>query len=93
VEVRVTDTVPGCRVLERARSQDTRFSWVLLAELRDGDSCFARGFVVWYEDERKRRSQGHYTSSHADARAVFARRGIPALGRAVTARAAARRAP
>jgi hypothetical protein len=90
----VTDTVPGCKVLERARSQDARFPWVLLAELRDGDSCFARGFVVWYEDERKRRSQGHYTSSHADARAVFASRvGIPARGRAVTARAAARRAP
>ena len=90
----MTDTLPGCRVVGRAGSKDARFRWVVLAELGDGDGVFARGFVVWYEDERKRRSQGHYTSSHADARAVFARRaGIPSVGRRVAGPAAARYAP
>jgi len=70
----VADTVGGARVLERARSLDARFAWVVLAQLDDVSSCFARGYVVWYEDARKRRSEGHYTSSRADARTVFERR-------------------
>ena len=69
----MADTLAGCRVLERARAQDARFAWVLLAE-HDGDGCFTRGYVVWHVDQRGRRSEGHYTSSRTDARTVFARR-------------------
>ena len=77
----MADTVQGCRVLERARAQDARFARVLLAELADEVGCFARGYVVWHEDDQGRRSEGHYTSSRTDARAVFARRALGAAAR------------
>ena len=77
----MADTVQACRLLERARARDARFAYVLLAELDDADSCFARGYVVWHEDGAGRRSEGHYTSSRTDARAVFARRAHGAAAR------------
>jgi hypothetical protein len=78
----VTDTVGGYRVRERARSLDARLPWVLLAELVVGRSGFAGGYVVWFEDECRRRSQGYYTGRLADARAEFERRaGFPTEGR------------
>ena len=70
----MTDTVAHCQVLQRARSNDARFPWVLLCELADGSGCFSFSHVVWYEDESERRSAGYYTSSWDDARAEFERR-------------------
>ena len=83
----MTDTVHGYRVRERAPSRDARQPWVLLAELVVGRSGFAGGYVVWFEDERRRRSQGYYTGRLADARAEFERRsGFPAEARGVAVR-------
>jgi hypothetical protein len=88
----VTDTIAGSRVRERVRSQDARLPWVLLAELTDAPSGFSRGYVVWFEDERRRRSQGYYTSRLADARAEFERRaGFLASDENARARPRARR--
>ena len=83
----MTDTVAGSKVRERARSQNARLPWVLLAELVDAPSGFSRGYVVWFEDERRRRSQGYHTSRLADARAEFERRaGFPASDERAPAR-------
>ena len=69
----MTDTVDGYRVLERGRSRDPRFPWVVLCErieITDGGERYA----VWYEDRPGRRSIGHYTNSRDDAQSEFERR-------------------
>lgn len=70
----MTDTVAGVRVLDRGRSKDSRFPWVVLCELPKAKTGDADRYVVWYEGERGRHSIGYYTSSRDDAQAEFERR-------------------
>jgi len=69
----MTDTVDGYRELERGRSRNSRFPWVVLCERTDVTDGGER-YVVWYEDQRRRRSIGYYTNSRDDAQAEFERR-------------------
>jgi hypothetical protein len=59
-------------VLERGRARDSRYAWVVLCERPDASD--GERYVVWYEDEKGRRSTGYYTSLRDDAEAEFARR-------------------
>ena len=66
----MTDTIEGAAVLDRGRSNDPRFPWVVLCQVpRKG-----LRWVVWYEDDEGARSIGYYTTSIDDARAEFERR-------------------
>ena len=68
----MTDTVDGVCVLDRRRSKDPRFPWVVVCELTNPND--SDRYVVWYEDARGRHSVGYYTSSRYDAQAEFERR-------------------
>ena len=70
----MTDTVAGVRELDRRRSKDSRFSSVVLCELPYPETDITERYVVWYEDQRGRRSVGYYTTSRDDAQAEFERR-------------------
>jgi hypothetical protein len=70
----LTDTVNGVRVLDRGRSGDPNFPWVVLCEVPNTREETSECFVVWYEDPRGRRSVGYYTSARDDAEAEFERR-------------------
>ena len=70
----MTDTVNGVRVLDRGRSGNPRFPFVVLCEVPDRRTDTAECFVVWFEDPLGRRSVGYYTNTFDDARAEFERR-------------------
>ena len=64
----------GFVVLDRRRSKGSRFPWVVLCEAQGANDASAERYVVWYEDQRGRRSIGYYTTSHEDAQAELERR-------------------
>ena len=66
------DTVDGVRVLDRGRSKNFRFPWVVLCEVLHPMS--EERYVVWYEDRQGLRSVGYYTTRREDAQAEFERR-------------------
>ena len=68
------DSVKGGVVLDRRRTKGSRYAWVVLCEMRDPNDGSSERYVVWYEDQRGRRSIGYYTTSHEDAQAELERR-------------------
>ena len=62
--------VDGCRVVDKARSKDGKFPWVVICELPEPIKGSDR-FVVWYVDREGRASVGDYTETADAARAAF----------------------
>jgi hypothetical protein len=70
----LTDPAKGVLVLDRRRSKGSRFPWVVLCEVQGANDGSSERYVVWYEDQRGRRSIGYYTTSQEDAQAELKRR-------------------
>ncbi len=65
--------VEGCRVIDKARSRDERFPWVVICELPEPSEDSHR-FVVWYVDDARRASNGYYADTADEARAAIEHR-------------------
>ncbi len=71
------ELVDGCPVLEKGRSRDARFLWVVLCELPEPEGGFEEGadrYVVWYVDQHATPSIGIYKQTRDAALAVFENR-------------------